>query len=67
MRAYVLVTGIVFALILVAHAARVAVEGGRLLREPDFVAASVACLVLVIWAVRVLKRSTDRERRLGRF
>ena len=62
MRAYVIVTAIVFALILAAHAARVAAEGGRLLREPDFMAASLACLALVLWAVRILTRSPSDER-----
>jgi len=56
MRTYVAVTGIVFALIFAAHVARVWAEGSGLLREPLFIATSLAALALGVWALALLTR-----------
>ena len=56
MRAYVITTGAVFALLVVAHAARIAMEGTRLLGEPDFVLATLIPAGMCVWAWRVLRR-----------
>ena len=57
MKAYVAVTGIAFALILLAHIARVAAEGTHLLVQPVFMGTSVLSLGLTAWAGWLLRRS----------
>jgi hypothetical protein len=56
MKAYLISTCIVFALVLAAHAARVAIEGVWLLTEPTFIGTSIAALGLSVWAVVLLRR-----------
>ena len=56
MRTYVGITGLVFALIFAAHVARVWAEGTWLLREPLFIATSLASLAAAICAVLLLTR-----------
>jgi hypothetical protein len=56
LRAYVGITGIVFALMFIAHVARVFDEGTGILREPTIIATSVISLGLTIWAVVLLMR-----------
>jgi hypothetical protein len=63
MRAYVVVSGFVWVLILGAHVARLFAEGGHLLTEPSFLMSSLLCLGLAVWA-GVLARRTIVTRRL---
>ena len=49
-RRYVITSGVIFALITLAHVARVAVEGARLTREPFFVLLTVGTAALSVWA-----------------
>jgi hypothetical protein len=56
MRAYVITTGVLFALILAAHVARLVAEGAGLLREPIFIATSIVSLGVAAWAVAILRR-----------
>ena len=55
MKAYVITTGVVFALILAAHVARVVAEGAHLLTEPVFIGTSLLSAGLCFWAWRVLR------------
>ena len=55
MRAYVITTAAVFALLVLAHVVRVALEGTRLLTEPDFVLATLIPAALCVWAWRLLR------------
>jgi hypothetical protein len=50
MRSYLLISGVIFFLIVLAHAARIASEGARPATEPDFIAASVVAIGMSIWA-----------------
>jgi hypothetical protein len=59
MRAYIGITGLVFALMFAAHVARILAEGPGLMREPIIVVTSVLSLGLSIWAVVLL---TNRRR-----
>lgn len=59
MRAYIGITGLVFALMFAAHVARILAEGPGLMREPIIVVTSVLSLGLSIWAVMLL---TNRRR-----
>lgn len=53
MKAYVVTTGLVFLLIVVAHGARLISEGPHLLKQPTFLLTSVLCIALSGWAWRV--------------
>lgn len=57
MKIYVVVTGIVFALLAVAHIARIVMEGAQVLFEPIFLFTSVASVGLVLWAIILVERS----------
>ena len=56
LRCYVIATGIVFALMFVAHVARVFAEGNGILREPLIIATSVISLGFAVWAILLLVR-----------
>ena len=58
MRAYVIVTGIVFLLLVLAHLARVGVEGVHVLKDVFFSISTVISVVLCAWAARLLFKST---------
>ena len=53
-RCYIAATGIVFALMFVAHIARVVAEGTWLLREPMIIVTSILSLGLAVWAAYLL-------------
>lgn len=54
-RAYVRISGGIFALLLCAHVARVFLDGAYVLREPLFVATSLIALGMTLWAIRLLR------------
>jgi hypothetical protein len=55
MKAYIITTGVVFALITLAHILRVIAEGPRLLTEPLWVLLTLATAGLSLWAWRLLR------------
>ena len=55
MKAYLITTGTVFGLIVLAHVLRVAVEGSDLARDPLFVLLTIAAAALCVWAFRLLR------------
>jgi hypothetical protein len=55
-RCYIAATGIVFALLFIAHVARVFAEGTEILRQPTIIVTSIASLGLAIWAIILLTR-----------
>lgn len=57
MRRYVMITGVVFALLALVHIARVALEGWRVATEPLFVVITVLAAALSLWAWRLLRRT----------
>ena len=59
MKAYVITTGSVFALfalLTLAHLARVVFERPRLAAEPDFVVITLASAALCLWSMRVYRQ-----------
>lgn len=54
MRAYVAITGIIFALIVVAHIARIMAEGTGLLSDPTIILTSALALCLAVWSAFLL-------------
>jgi hypothetical protein len=60
MRSYVLVSGMVFLLIVLAHVARLFAEGIHLLKEPAFAFTSVLSIALVGWAWRAYRQVASK-------
>lgn len=58
MRAYVITTGAVFAILVAVHVLRAIQEGPQLLKEPPFILTTVAAAALCVWAMTLLRRST---------
>lgn len=56
MKWYIVTTGVVFALLTLAHVARMLEEGTYLIREPIFLATTVASVGLSVWAIVLLRR-----------
>lgn len=56
MRAYLMTTGAIFGLIVVAHVWRIVEEGAHLAADPAYLALTAASGALCLWAVRLLVR-----------
>ncbi len=61
MRAYTLVTGLVFGLLVAAHVARVAVEGVHVLQDVFFVASTLIAVTLSAWSAKLLLGSRQQS------
>lgn len=55
MKVYVITTGAIFGLIVVAHVWRIVVEGPALAMDPAYILLTVAAGALCFWSRRVLK------------
>lgn len=55
MKPYLLTTGSIFGLIVLAHVWRVVEEGVRLARDPWFVLLTIVSAGLSLWAFRLLR------------
>jgi len=56
MRTYVIVTGIAFALLALAHLFRLAVEGTGPISDPVFTITTIGAVAISIWAAVLLLR-----------
>jgi hypothetical protein len=56
MKAYIITSGVIFGLVVLAHLARIAAEGGGLVRDPWYVLLTIAAAALCVWAFAVLRR-----------
>lgn len=56
MRTYVMTTGLIFALVVVAHAWRLVVEP-HLATQAAYIVATLAAALLTLWAARLVWRS----------
>jgi len=56
MRAYLITTAILFALIVVAHIARVFAESTAVMRDPWFVGLTLLAIGMCGWALRLLRQ-----------
>ncbi|HEX6559896.1 MAG TPA: hypothetical protein VF021_10550 [Longimicrobiales bacterium] len=54
MKAYLMTTGFIFALVVAAHVVRVFAEGTGLLRDPWWIGLTVLAIALAAWAARLL-------------
>lgn len=57
MRAYVITTGVVFGLVVLAHIWRAIEEGPHLASEPIFVVSTILAVLLSAWAIRLVWQS----------
>jgi hypothetical protein len=57
-RAYLITTSILFALIVIAHIARVFAESTAVLRDPWFVGMTLLAIGMCAWALRLLRPKT---------
>lgn len=60
-RCFIIFAAIVFVLALAGHAARITAEGTWLLREPDFIIATLISLIGAGWALWLLLRKPSRD------
>lgn len=56
MKAYIITTGVIFALLAAAHVARAIAEGAHPLAEPIFVLTTLISVGMVVWAALLFKR-----------
>ena len=54
MKAYIMTSGFIFALLAVAHVLRVMAEGAYLATEPIFILTTVASIGMTVWAWRIM-------------
>ncbi len=62
MRTYVMITGILFAALVVAHAARLFAEGAGVAANPFFAVITLLSAGLAGWAWYLLRRSAGGEK-----
>ena len=60
MRAYLVTTGVMFALVAVAHVWRIAVESRALAMDPWFIGLTIVAVLMSVWAFRLLRTATPR-------
>ncbi len=58
MRTYVITTGAIFGLLVIAHIWRMIEENAALATDPAYLAITVAAGALCLWAVRLVTRSS---------
>ncbi len=57
MRTYVMTTGVIFGLLVVAHVWRMVAESASLATDPWYLLVTVAAGLLSLWALVLLRRS----------
>jgi hypothetical protein len=55
MKAYIMTTGAVFGMLVVAHIWRIIEEGAALAKDPWYIAITIAAAALCLWAWRLLR------------
>lgn len=55
MKAYVVTTGVMFALLVLVHVWRAVEEGAHLARDPAYIVITALAAAMAFWAWRVLK------------
>jgi hypothetical protein len=53
MKAYLIVTAVIFGAIVVAHVWRIVAESTALATQPPFIALTVICALLCVWGIRL--------------
>jgi hypothetical protein len=58
MKTYVMMTGVLFGLLTLAHVWRIIEEGPHLARDPWYILITVSSAALCVWAWRLVRLST---------
>lgn len=58
MKAYLITTGAVFALLTLAHLVRIVIEGRHVAMDPVFAIFTIISAGLCVWALLLLRRSS---------
>lgn len=61
MKLYILVTGLAFALLFLAHVARVALEGWDVAASPVFIITTLGSLAMCMWAIYLYRQQPSRS------
>jgi hypothetical protein len=61
MKAYLITTSVIFALIVVAHVSRIVYEGTQVASDPWFVLLTALAVALCVWAIRLLMLFNRRQ------
>lgn len=61
MRVYVMITGTLFGVLVIAHVLRVVQEGPALAKEPWYILITLAAAALSVWAWLLLRRSKPKS------
>jgi hypothetical protein len=61
MRTYVITSGTIFALLVLAHVARMIAESVALARDPSYVIITLAAAAMSIWAFSTLRRAGPKR------
>ena len=59
MKAYLVFTAVAFGLIVLAHVARVILEGPHVMAQPIFLLATIAAAAIYVWALVLLRRNRE--------
>jgi hypothetical protein len=60
MKGYIVTSGVIFALLALAHVARIVLESWTLAQRPEFVAITLAAAAMAVWAYRAYRRMEAR-------
>jgi len=55
MKAYIMTTGVLFGLLVVAHIWRAIAEGPALAKDPFYIGITIAAAAFCLWALRLLR------------
>jgi hypothetical protein len=58
MKTYVIITGVLFGLLTIAHIVRILVENPGLITDPFYVLITILTAVLCVWAFYLVRRSS---------
>jgi hypothetical protein len=59
MRAYLLISGVLYFVLVLAHVARLLAEGTSVASSPMFTISTVAATLMTTWSWRLLRRARD--------
>ena len=65
MKGYIVTSGVIFALLALAHVARIVLESWRLAREPEYIAITLLAAAMAVWAYRAYRRIEASRRALS--
>lgn len=62
MKVYIATSGTIFGLLTLAHIGRIGLESSALMKDPTYLAITVAAAAMCVWAWRVYPRTSEMSR-----